>query len=293
MLIQRAANGGSIVVPLLDISAQDMLRALLNSSEAQLSEGKLSNYAMLAEVDFQNPLFSRFNDARFRDFTKIRFWKLRNLQLPDSGDWQVLARFDSGTPAYVERRTGQGTIAVLASSWSPADSQLALSTKFVPIVAGWLAAADPDPDTPRRAWVGQSVPLPEAYRAAETVVIRPGGVRQTFPPQTEEMDGFDEPGIYYLEQGEKREAVAVNVASAESLTAPLDPTALEQFGVRLGRQPSRHEEMERQRQLRDQELERRQHIWQWLIAAALVLLVAETWLAARATKAVAAPAPGV
>jgi hypothetical protein len=162
-----------------------------------------------------------------------------------------------------------------------------LSTKFVPIVAGWLAAADPEPDTPRRAWVGQSITLPDSYRAAETVLVGPNGTRQTFPRQTEELQGLDEPGAYFLEQGDKREAIAVNVAPAESLTTPLDPTALEQFGVRLGEQPTRSEEIERQRQLRDQELERRQHIWQWLIAAALVLLAAETWLAARASGALA------
>ncbi|GIT78241.1 MAG: hypothetical protein Ct9H300mP32_6230 [Verrucomicrobiota bacterium] len=47
-----------------------------------------------------------FRDARFSDFTNLHFWKHRELQnLPDEGI-DVLARFDSGAPAWLAARRG-------------------------------------------------------------------------------------------------------------------------------------------------------------------------------------------
>jgi hypothetical protein len=37
--------------------------------------------------------------------------------------------------------------------------------------------------------------------------------------------------------------------------------------------------------LRDVELESRQKVWQWLLAAALVVLIGETWLAGHYSRA--------
>jgi hypothetical protein len=54
---------------------------------------------------------------------------------------ETLATFDNGHPAILSARIGKGTLIVLASGWHPADSQFALSTKFVPLLYGWLAAA--------------------------------------------------------------------------------------------------------------------------------------------------------
>ena len=59
---------------------------------------------------------------------------------------------------------------------------------------------------------------------------------------------------------------------------------LEQLGCRLVSQAAVAENDQRQRQLRDVQLESRQKLWQWLIVAALGVLVAETWLAGRVTK---------
>jgi hypothetical protein len=44
------------------------------------------------------------------------------------------------------------------------------------------------------------------------------------------------------------------------------------------------EQHERRQYLQDVQLESRQKLWQWLILAALGLVVTETWLAGRATK---------
>jgi hypothetical protein len=81
---------------------------------------------------------------------------------------------------------------------------------------------------------------------------------------------------------------AVNLAVAESNTAPLELEQLEQRGVRRGVALSRAERTERIRQQRDTELENRQKGWRWLIVAAVGLLIVETWWAGRAERKIEA-----
>ena len=52
----------------------------------------------------------------------------------------------------------------------------------------------------------------------------------------------------------------------------------------MGNQRTKSDEFERQRQLRDIELENRQKLWRWLIVAALCVIGLETWLAGRKPK---------
>jgi hypothetical protein len=92
------------------------------------------------------------------------------------------------------------------------------------------------------------------------------------------------PGMYSVTVGEETQSFAVNLDPLESNTAAASAESLEQLGVRLvGPVAPVHNEHE-QRHLQDVQLESRQKFWQWLIVAALGLVVAETWLAGRATK---------
>ncbi len=88
---------------------------------------------MFSQIDFRHPVFESMADPQFNDFTKIRFWSHRRLtNLDDS--WRVAASFDDGDPALIERQIGDGRLFVLAAGWQPKASQLALSTKFIPLV---------------------------------------------------------------------------------------------------------------------------------------------------------------
>src|SRR5260221_12580748 len=117
------------------------------------------NYAMLAEIDFRHPLFAPFADPRFSDFTKIHFWKYRRLDTGVIPSPRVLAKFDSGDPALIEVRLGKGRIFILASGWQPDDSQLAVSTKFVPLLYSILQESGATAPAPLQYMVGDSVPL--------------------------------------------------------------------------------------------------------------------------------------
>ena len=98
---------------------------------------------MLGEIAFDHPLFASLAGAQFNDFTKIRFWKYRRIDADRLGEARVLARFENGDAAVVEKLIGKGRLVVLASGWQPADSQLARSSKFVPLMSALLESSKP------------------------------------------------------------------------------------------------------------------------------------------------------
>ena len=94
----------------------------------------------------------------------------------------------------------------------------------------------------------------------------------------------DQPGIYRASRAADEVRFAVNLAAAESNTAPLEMEQLEQLGVRLSASLTRAERLNQMRQKRDTELESQQKLWRWAIVAALGVLVFETLWAGRAAR---------
>ena len=133
-----AEAGGDVLVVMRDEATGKGAAGLLGEG-TQVSEAPGGNggFALIARVELGNPLFAPFAEARFADFTKIHFWKHRTVR-PGAADVQVLATFDNGDPFLLERGMGSGRVRVMTSGWQPADSQLALSTKFVPLMEGFL-----------------------------------------------------------------------------------------------------------------------------------------------------------
>ena len=82
--------------------------------------------------------------AQFNDFTKIHFWKYRRLDAERArrrrGSWPGSR---TATPPSSRKPLGKGRLVVLASGWNPADSQLARSSKFVPLMIGAAGSARP------------------------------------------------------------------------------------------------------------------------------------------------------
>jgi hypothetical protein len=98
------------------------------------------------------------------------------------------------------------------------------------------------------------------------------------------FDATDQPGVYSMQTHDGPVNFAVNLDPSESQTSTLPAETLEQLGARLVGRTAVAENNQRQQLLRDVQLESRQKLWQWLIVAALGVLVAETWLAGRTTK---------
>ena len=62
----------------------------------------------LGYLDYSHPIFEPFKDPRNGNFSDVRFFKYRALT-PAATD-KVLARFDDGAAAMVERRVGSGRV---------------------------------------------------------------------------------------------------------------------------------------------------------------------------------------
>ncbi len=271
-------DGGNVLVILkTDEMAKDMGDWLGGVAMAQSAESEPStraSYTMLEQIDFQSPLFLPFANARYNDFTNIRFWKFRPVNAP--ADAQVLARFDTGHPAIWQVSRGQGELYVMTSGWHKEDSQLALSTKFIPLLSRWLELSDVAKLDTKNFVLDQDIPLPQADK--ERTILFPDGQIDSIAATATTFSDASEPGIYTLIIGEEHLPFAVNLAESESDTQPLDASYLEQLGVVLGEAPTTSETLDQQRQLRDLELEQRQKVWKWLIVAVLILLGAETIL---------------
>lgn len=254
------AGGGAALVTLLESDATT-LRKLLDLPGLKVEEATGGDFALLGEISYSHPLFAPFADPRFGDFTKIHFWKHRRLQIPDGAGLQVVARFDNGDPAVVEQVAGAGATIVWASTWRPSDSQLALSSKFVPLLGALLNRRGQGESEQTQFTVGDALPK-NKDTAAQGAATQDGAAP-------------NRPGIY--ESAGRR--FAVNVPADESRTAPLAVEELEQRGAKLGSEGRRQADVDRRRQLQVAELENRQKLWRWLIVGVLGLVFAETAVA--------------
>ena len=285
-----ATNGGTVCFLLRTNATAATLAALAGVPDVAVTDQAPTSYAMFGTIAFDHPLFASLADSRFNDFTKIHFWKYRRLdpaQLPGA---RVLAKYDNGDPAFLELARGRGRLLVVTSGWQPADSQLALSSKFVPLLYAILELAGGLHGQVTQGVTGEPIDLAGALpagagAAAGLVVTRPDGGTVTLAAGQTQFAGTEQPGLYSVAApGAPLVRFAVNLAAGESRTAPLPVEELARLGVPLqAAAPAPQEQAARQRRLHDNELESQQKLWRWLTLAALVVLLLETLLAGRAT----------
>ena len=298
-LRRLAEAGGDVLWVLRDAAAAQGLAALTATDKLEVTEAPARNFALIARVDLTHPLFAPFADARFADFTKVHFWKHRRVKLPagpttapspagsnGSPASRVLAWFDDGDPFLFERPVGPGRVLVATSGWHPADSQFALSTKFVPLLDGLIRRRD-GTTLDAQHYVYEPITLPPAgANAAARALVTPDGRKLDVPGAAAATapEWVDQPGIYRLSAGGRETPVAVNLPPDEARTAPVAVEELERFGAKLGTAETAAELVARQRQLRQAELESRQKLWRWVIVAVLGLLAVETFVAGRLAR---------
>ncbi|MEM8912989.1 MAG: BatA domain-containing protein [Planctomycetota bacterium] len=219
--------------------------------------GKRVREAMrLATVDFREPLFASMAEPAFADFSRIQFWSHQPITDVES-PWHVAATLEDRGAAMVHRDVGDGVIWLLASGWQPTESQLALSTKFIPMMHHWFWD---------RCSNGQAI---------DHIVGRP------LPAGWSVESAVDRPGIHEINVNGTALSVAFNLDPSESETSVMSVDRFEQLGIPVGQLESTVTIADRQRQLRRRELENRQGLWQWLILGVLSLLAIEMWLAGR------------
>ncbi|MEM9079082.1 MAG: BatA domain-containing protein [Verrucomicrobiota bacterium] len=234
--------GGTALFPLRDQSSADFLGKLVGVSASTTKEATVTDHVLFGEIDFQSEVFSPFADARYSDFSRIRVWKYR--RLPDEllAQGRVLASFDSGDAAWISFPIGKGILHVLTTTWRPVDSQLALSSKFPPLLHGLLS---------------QSLQTDN----------------QTGPVHPSET--YDSPGIQRTDEA----TFVVQLDPSETERTPLPESELRALGLPLDRPKDLQQAAAIATQLSHAEQESRQRIAWWLLVAAAAFFLVETLVA--------------
>jgi hypothetical protein len=281
-LAREAAKAGRIVVaPLTSADSASSLSTLLERPTVSLTEAAVKDYALLGEINFQHPLFAPFADPRFSDFTKIHFWKHRRIDPAAFPDARIIARFDRGDPAVIQVPLGHGSVMIFTSTWRPDDSQLALSSKFIPLLHAILEQSTNIPSTKAQYFVGDTIPLPANTPAL--TVRKPDGTEVPLAADARFSD-TDQPGVYTVSPINRR--FVVNLPPEESRLAPLPADRFTALGVPL-QLPQLDPQTAAKRAATAQavELEGRQKVWRWLIATALGVVLLETLIAGKLSGA--------
>lgn len=282
-------SGHTVLLSLNGPDSGRMLADLLGLGTLKVEEANDPNYALFGQIDFQHPLFAPFADPRFSDFTKIHFWKHRNLDATEIKNARVIARFDRGAPAMLEIPVGSGSLYVLTSGWNPGDSQFALSSKFVPMIYSLLELSGAIKAQLAQYSVGDSLALTSTNAAQKVTVRQPSG-HETTVAAGQRFAATDFPGVYTGTIGTEAVRFAVNIDPSESRTASLPIEDLERLGVPF-KPPTvadLKKEAEKKERLKANDLEQRQKLWRWLLLAAILFLILETTVAAWITQR---PAP--
>ena len=180
---------------------------------------------------------------------------------------------------------------VLTSGWHPADSDLALSSKFVPLLYSILEYSGVLASAQAQYFVGDPVPVagPTASPTETLRIRKPDGSTVALAVSAETFNQTDTPGIYAIESASKAtRRFAVNVPAAECRTDPMPVEELEKLGLRVGgvAAPDRGQVATAAIHRGLVETENQQKLWRWVLAAALVVLLMETWLAGWLTRPV-------
>ena len=256
----------------------------------------------LGEIAYDHPVFEIFAGPRSGDFTTARFFRARTLNVEEEGATRVLARFDDGSVALAERRVGEGRVLVWTSTLDAFWNDLALQPVFLPFVHQLVRHASGRADVVPAFVAGQVIDVTDARamataglgEAARALVTEE---RVAFSPSGGSFDlseaegplylSLDEQGFYEIRPPGRQDvrplAVAVNVELGEADLTPLDP---QEMVLALTASPSTVAgtaggEID----FRQEDQERRQSLWRILLVTAFLVLIVETVVSNRLSRA--------
>jgi hypothetical protein len=269
-------GGGLVVVAGRRLDARASATSLVPAGVSGHAERPADQGGALGDARVDHPLLAPFREARAA-LHAPRF--LRYSRLAPAERTDVIARFDDGSAALVERREGAGRVVMVGAPLDARAGDFPLQPAYLPFVRRLVMYTSGRDATVLARATGESWLLPGALR--EPVVSTPGG--SIVRPARDERGAtvaLRESGVYALYDGAVRGAplrlLAANAPAAESDLTPMAPTEL-LVGTT---QTARTAEAAAALQAPDA-AERRQGFWRLLLAALAVLLVAEMLFANR------------
>ncbi len=247
--------------------------------------------ARLGALEYGNPIFEPFKAARSGNFSSARFYSYRTV-VPGTGA-QIVARFDDGAPALIERRVGNGRVLMWTSSLDLQWTDLPLKSVYLPFIHRMATTLAAYRDKPAWLTVGEVLEparpaaMPGATRpAAVRMVLTPAGRRVTLDGEGPDVLELAEQGFYEIRTPGPNAPPVVTVASnldlSESDLSPMDPrdvvagaTGRAGGAVVAGANIT----------TTDQDQERNQRLWWYLLFAGLIILALETLIGNRLSLA--------
>ena len=285
-LARFVENGGGLLVALGPRATWPQDADVLPAALLQPVDRTRGDSGRVGALEFGHPVFEPFRAPRSGDFSGTRFYGYRAVK-PVEGA-QILARFDAGAPALLERRVGNGRVLLWTSTLDLSWSDLPLKPVYLPFVhqavrhlasysqpAAWLTVGqvlDPTSGTVRGA------------TPAGRIALTPSGRRVPLDEEGSEVLALNEAGFYSVRgaQGDMElGVVASNVDPAESDLTPMDPkeivaatigapTGAPGGGTGLPMTPEAQEGSQR--------------LWWYLLALGIVILGVDTILSNRMSK---------
>ncbi len=283
-------GGGLIVAAGRRLSARPGASALLPGSIHGAVERMNDRGGAFGEISLEHPVFSPFRDGGAAALGAARF--LRYARITADSGAEVLARFDDGNPALLERTVGGGRVLLLAAPLDAVSGDFPLQPAFLPFLRRlslYAVGYEPPPlwrSTGENAFTPRGLANPVVATPSGALVRPPGdsGARAVALPDAGFYDVYEGRAA-----GEPVLVVAANPPAAESDLTVADPREL-----LLGVRRSDSVRVERAGPEAPAEREGRQRLWRLLLAGAALLLMVETIVANRgwrATGPVVVPAP--
>jgi hypothetical protein len=287
-LRQYIESGRTLLLVMKSADDITTLEDLSGIESIKSEEADVERYAMLAQIEFKHPLLTPFSEPRFGDFTQIHFWQYRRLNIDDLPNVQVLANFDSGDPAWIEIPVGKGSLLVLTCGWHPADSQFALSSKFVPLLYSILEYNGILAGQQSQYFVGDYISIPHSIKAGATniQIRKPDSSLVSQETGQEVFTQTDLPGVYTIETSAGNHLFAVNMPARECQTAAMQIEDIERFGVSFKQSSDIAVKKTTSAKLQSNfaTLEYEQKVWRWVIVVLLAVSLIEIWLAGWLTR---------
>ena len=274
-------GGGLVIVAGRRFAARRDASPLVPARASGIADRLADRGGAWGEVRGEHPLFATFREAPAA-LGAARF--LRYPRLEPSAGAEVLARFDDGLPAVVERREGEGRIIVVAAPLDAQAGDFPLQPAYLPFVRRLLLYAAGHEASPLWHATGEYWLLPRG--TAAPVVATPGGA--IVRPRTDSARtsvALADAGIYALYAGrvagDPLAEVAANPPPGESDLTPVDAREL-LLGVRQTDSTAAAVNGPRTAA----ETERAQGWWRVVLGIVAVVLLLETFVANRGWRAV-------
>jgi hypothetical protein len=286
-------TGRTVLLVMKSPDVAQTITALTGIETIYSQEAEVDTYSMLSRIEYKHPLLAPFSEPRFGDFTRIHFWKHRRVNIDNLPGAEVLAWFDSNDPALFELHIAKGSLLVLASGWHPSDSQLALSSKFVPLLYSILEYGGIFTNRQSQYFIGDHITISPSTGSGQTnlEIRKPDDSVVRLNAGEESFTQTDLPGIYTIQSSTENHIFALNLPARECRTAVMPIEDLEMLGVSLA-QPSgdsaEHAELSiSKRAGRNSSfagMESEQKIWRWIFIILLAVSFIEIALAGWLTR---------